>query len=108
MHSSWAFRGVAAGLCATLRDCNPIGRGMANMRNGEAQRQSHDKPKGGEAKMDNSEVDSLMAEMIYPKMAAYAVPRIRDKFAITHEEAIAVWREAKKRMAEKHESDTSP
>jgi hypothetical protein len=49
----------------------------------------------------DAEIDVLMAKMLYPRLAAYAVPKLRDALAITHEEAIKVWQEAKKRLPER-------
>ncbi len=50
--------------------------------------------------IDPKEVDDLMANMRYPKLAAYAVHRIRDYFNISHEQAIAIWQKAKIRLKE--------
>ncbi len=50
--------------------------------------------------IDPKEVDDLMANMRYPKLAAYAVHRIRDYFNISHEQAIAIWQRAKIRLKE--------
>lgn len=48
--------------------------------------------------MTKEEIDAIMEKMMYPRLAAYAVPRLRDALSITHEEAIKVWREAKERL----------
>lgn len=51
--------------------------------------------------MTNEQVDEIMAKMMYPRLAAYAVPKLRNALGISHEEAIKVWQEAKKRLPAK-------